>query len=310
MRIGIALGGGGAKGLAHIGVLQTLSEAGIDCDVVSGTSAGALVGAFYAANALDKLVEEVNKVRLTDIPLLLSPTLTVSGLFSGRNVIERITELVGVSLIEELPKRFAAVTVDLNASEIVTISQGSISHAIRASISIPVVFTPIVDGQRLLVDGATMEPVPVQTARTLGADFVIAVDLFGDNQICEEASSAQSYGQWPTSLISAASYLRSLASSIRQTEVLPSSTLRERHAASNIVDIISRTLALTQRALTAARLKQHPPDLVIMPPVAHVGMLDFHHAAPIIELGRQAAVQALPRLRHKLNRCEQHIAIV
>jgi NTE family protein len=182
MKLGIALGGGGAKGYAHIGVLKTFNQLGIEFDVISGTSIGALVGAVYASGNLDKLEEITTKFSVIDVPLLLSPTISKQGFFSGKKIESLINQLVPESKIEELPKPYSAVCVDLNKPEIVTLSKGNLINAVRASISIPGIFTPIKSGKQLLVDGGVLEPVPVEAARNMGADIVIAVDLLSKSK--------------------------------------------------------------------------------------------------------------------------------
>ncbi|HSG31928.1 MAG TPA: patatin-like phospholipase family protein [Thermodesulfobacteriota bacterium] len=182
MRLGIALGGGGAKGYAHIGVLKAFSDMGIEFDVISGTSVGALVGAVYASGNLDRLEEIATKFSVLDIPLLLSPTISKQGFFSGKKIETLLNELISEKNIEDLPKPFSAVCVDLNKPEIVTLSKGNLINAVRASISIPAIFTPIKSGKQLLVDGGVLEPVPVEATRNMGADIVIAVDLLSKSK--------------------------------------------------------------------------------------------------------------------------------
>ncbi len=178
MKIGIALGGGGAKGYAHIGVLGAFSEAGIEFDAVSGTSIGALVGAVYAAGKLSRL-EDVS-LKFKDIPFLLGPTWPARGLFSGNYVDRLLGEIVGIENIEDLGKPFAAVAVDVNRAETVTFTSGSLRTAVHASMAIPGLFTPVPNGDMLLVDGGVLEPVPVKVLKTLGADIIVAVDLLSN----------------------------------------------------------------------------------------------------------------------------------
>jgi len=182
MKLGIALGGGGAKGYAHIGVLKTFNQLGIEFDIISGTSVGALVGAVYASGNLDKLEEIITKFSVIDVPLLLSPTISKQGFFSGKKIEKILKEIIPVSNIEELPKSYSAVCVDLNKPEIVTLSTGDLISAVRTSISIPGIFTPIKSGKQLLVDGGVLEPVPVEAARNMGADIVVAVDLLSKSK--------------------------------------------------------------------------------------------------------------------------------
>lgn len=182
MKLGIALGGGGAKGYAHIGVLKALSKAGIEFDIITGTSVGALVGAVYASGSLDKLEEISTKFSLLDIPLLLTPTISKQGFFSGKKIETLLKQIITESKIEQLPKPFAAVCVDLNTAEIINITNGDLLNAVRASIAIPAIFTPVKSGKKLLVDGGVLEPVPVEAAKKLGADIVIAVDLLSKSK--------------------------------------------------------------------------------------------------------------------------------
>lgn len=301
-KIGIALGGGGARGFAHIGVLQALEAAGIDCDVVSGTSIGALVGAIYASGNIDKLVVASTRIKLTDIPLLLSPAWSTAGMFSGKNALEMLNEFVSVELIEQLPKPFAAVSADLNNAEIVIASHGDLRTAIRASIAIPGVFTPVCQGPRLLVDGGTLDPVPVEAARRLGADVVIAVDLFGAYPLQDPLLyTAPSLLERFPAVTTALGYLRSLSSKIGRSGAAPALEPDE-GAIPNIIEMVERTLAVSQQHLTRLRLREHPADVVIAPAVSEVGLLDFHRGSPIIEIGRRAAEQALPRVRDELER--------
>lgn len=254
MKIGIALGGGGAKGFAHIGVLKTLINAGYDIDIVTGTSIGALVGAVYASSNLDRLEEITTKFSLLDIPFLLSPTISKQGLFSGRKIERLLREIVNQHRIEELPKTFAAVCVDLNKSKIVTIRCGDLVKAVRASIAIPGIFTPIIIGEQMLVDGGVMEPVPIEAAKELGADFVIAVDL------------------------------------------LSKSNNVKKNGDSNLVDIIQKTSITSQQCITKFRMEKFPPDILIEPEVAQVGILDFKNGNKIVLEGVKAAQKIIPHM--------------
>lgn len=180
MKIGIALGGGGAKGFAHLGVLNALTEAGIDCDIVAGTSIGALIGAVYASGDIKRLEEYAKNLSLADLPFLLGPAWPSGGLFSGKYVEKLLRDFVPVSVIEKLGKPFAAVCVDLKKAQTVTFTRGDLHLAVRASMSIPGLFKPVRYEDKLLVDGGVLESVPVAAARKLGADFIIAVDLLAD----------------------------------------------------------------------------------------------------------------------------------
>ncbi|HVY54642.1 MAG TPA: patatin-like phospholipase family protein, partial [Thermodesulfobacteriota bacterium] len=180
VKVGIALGGGGAKGFAHIGVLDALGGSGIEFDIVAGTSIGALVGAVYASGNLRELERVSRRYGVKDLPFLLGPAWPRKGLFSGNYIERLLDEIVGVKNIEDLGKPFAAIAVDLNKAEVVTFTTGSLHKAVHASMSIPGLFKPVIDGERILVDGGVLEPVPVSILRRLGADVVVAVDLLSN----------------------------------------------------------------------------------------------------------------------------------
>lgn len=304
MKVGLALGGGGAKGFAHIGVIKALEEAGIRPHVIAGTSVGALVGAVYSAGKLQKLEERAAAISLTDIPMLLSPSWSFKGLFSGKNAIELLNDIMEFESIEALPIPFAAICSDLNRAEVVTLTSGPLREAIRASISIPAVFTPVTRGDLLLVDGGLVEPVPVQAAKALGAELVIAVDLFGTQPDGNGSAPKRGFAEklWPAGLSNALNYLRSHASKPPKNE---DPAPRER--ALTMIDVLERTLAVSQRLLTEYRLRENPADIVICPEVHDVGLLDFHRGEPVIELGFNAAKAALPELQKLLKQRDSRV---
>ncbi len=262
MKLGLALGGGGAKGFAHLGILQVLSEAGIEFDVVAGTSIGALIGAVYVSGNLDSLEKFATKIGMTDLPFMLRPTWPRGGLLSATYIEELVDKFVNVQNIEDLQKPFAAVCVDLNKAQVVTFSKGDLKRAIRASTSIPGVFKPVFYEDKILVDGGILESVPLDAVRSLGADFIVAVDLLSD------LSGNQNFNEGKPS----------------------------------IVEIVQRSSIVAQRKITEYKFKENPPDVVISPPLSEVGVMDFHNGKPIFELGREAAQKVLPELLEKLKK--------
>ncbi len=177
-KLGLALGGGAARGLAHLGVLKVLEEAGVRPDVVCGTSAGSIVGALYAGGYSWDTIADVT--RSLDWPDFVKPVFPKMGLVRADGLEKRLVELLGERTIEELEIPFRAVTVDLIRGEQYIIGSGPIAHAVRASSSIPGIFEPVQDGERVLVDGGVLNDVPFDVCRDMGADLVIAVDLNGD----------------------------------------------------------------------------------------------------------------------------------
>ena len=177
--IGIALGGGGALGMAHIGVLKALEESGIKPDIIVGTSIGAIVGGFYATGfSVSELQEKALKIKTTN---LLDVNFNPQGLLSGRATERTITSMLGGDKqIENLPTKFACVAVDLNEGEEYVFETGSLVKAMRCSLSVPGVFVPVKFEDKLMVDGGVLNNVPANVARKLGADIVIAVNLVSD----------------------------------------------------------------------------------------------------------------------------------
>jgi len=262
MKIGIALGGGGAKGFAHLGVLRVLKNAGIDCEVVAGTSIGALVGAVYASGSIDRFEEYAANLSRTELALRLGPSWPAMGLFTGDYIEKILNDFVPERNIEELKKPFAALSVDLKKAEVITFKEGNLRTAVHASVSIPGLFKPVLYNDKILVDGGVLESVPVAAARELGARSVIAVDLLSDLSI----SPDQEEGNW------------------------------------SIVEIVQRSSIIAQRRINQFRYEKDPPEILIQPRVSHVRVMDFHRGREIMECGIKAGEEVLPDLLHLLNK--------
>lgn len=174
-RIGLALSGGAVRGAAHLGVLEVLEREGIHPDCVAGTSAGSVVGAAYCAGIpLEDIKRLALRLRWSDISHITRPGL---GFFDNQPLEEYIDRVIGGRRFEELPISFAAVAVDLMSGKVVVLDEGPVAPAVRASCAIPIVFTPVLRGDQLLIDGGVLNNVPVSVVRAMGADYVIAVDL-------------------------------------------------------------------------------------------------------------------------------------
>lgn len=275
-RIGIALGGGSARGWAHIGVLAALAERGIEPDIVCGTSIGALVGGVYAAGKLPELEEWVKGLKRRDVLGLVDFTIAGGGVLGGRRLIDLYRQHLGEVRIEELPRRYAAVATDLESGSEVWLQDGPLLDAIRASISLPGVFTPVRRDGRWLADGALVNPVPVSLCRALGAELVIAVDLHA----ARKRSSA------------------SAAAREAQPAVVRS-RIRERttdEPAPAFSWVIQSALDIMQIRLSRARLAGDPPDLLLTPRVLQVPMMEFVGGKATIDEGRSVVRRMLPAL--------------
>jgi len=186
--IGLALGAGAAKGFAHIGVLEALEEAGLRIDMIAGSSMGAIIGGGYASGMT---VEQLSDIALNsnwmDVLTLLDPVFPTRGFIDGEKIKNFLDELYGEQSIENLPIPFAATTVDILKGDLYVIDHGNLANAARASASVPIVFNPMSSGERVLVDGGMIDPVPVDVVRAMGADYIIAVNVlaFSDSSNLE-----------------------------------------------------------------------------------------------------------------------------
>lgn len=261
------MGGGAALGWAHIGVLRALKEADIPICAVAGTSIGAVVAACLAEDKLDHLEDIARSITVGTVLRYLDLSFTRGGMLGGKPIVRELTRHFGTLRIEELSMPFAAVAADLVTGEEVCIREGSVVAAVRASIALPGVFTPMRIGERILADGGLICPIPVAATRALGADRVIAVNLQGDYRG------------------------RAKAVGLNGQEPLP------RRAAFNIT---RASMSLMLRSLTRAHLAMNPPDILINPEIGHVEVGDFRRAGELIAQGRAATEAALPAIRAML----------
>jgi NTE family protein len=300
-RIGVALSSGGAAALAQIGALEVLLEAGIPIDVVAGTSGGSVVGAVLAAGKLAPFREAVTGFTPRRVFGLFSLVWTRGALLELGPALDFARPFV-TERIEDLAKRFAAVAVDLATGEEVVIRSGEVSEAIRASCAIPGVFPPRQSDGRWLADGALADPVPVDVARDLGASFVIAINsLFADREHAERFSQECAPTKPGLRGFLAAAFRRGEIAGLEQAslesviEPAPKSSEALRWLA-----VLAQATRIVQCRIAAARLRQSPPDSSINIAAGNVGVFDFHRAADLIELGREAATAALPAIRRAL----------
>jgi NTE family protein len=286
-RIGLALGGGSARGWAHIGVIRLLEEEGILPELVCGTLIGALVGAACASRTLDKLEAWVTSLSWKDVMRFLDIGLS-GGLIKGARVIDFFHEHVVDCDFAKLTLPFACVATDLATGQEIWLRMGSVSEAVRASFSQPGLFEPVAQDGRFLVDGSLVNPVPVSLARALGADFVIAVDL-GSDIISPRDRPPTANHTAPNGV------------SARLSELMNNMTGANSHRPTpSILSVITQSLAIMQVRITRSRLAGEPPDALITPALGHLGLLDYHRATEAIAEGREAARIAMPMIRRQL----------
>lgn len=316
-RIGIALGGGAARGWAHIGILSALEARGIRPEIVCGTSIGALVGGIYAAGKLPELEAWVGSLTRRDVISLVDLTTVGGGMIGGRKLLELYREHIGEPRIEDLSVRFAAVATDLETGAEVWLRQGPLHEAIRASISIPGIFTPVPRDGRWLVDGALVNPVPVSVCRALGAEVVIAVDLYIGAKIRSPApidelarAGASRVGEGGVGAEAGAGprVVREEASRPGLADLLTRLRGPAEGAASrppsppNVISVITESLDIVQDRLSRSRLAGDPPDLLLMPRVWEVPQLEFAGGQPTIDEGYAVVERMLPALNDLLGR--------
>ncbi|MBK5102945.1 MAG: patatin-like phospholipase RssA [Burkholderiales bacterium] len=293
-RIGLALGSGSARGWAHVGVIRALEGAGIQPDLVCGTSIGALVAAAYVAGELESFEQWLLGLGVRDVISLLDVRMN-GGMIKGERLMEFFRRNFIDRPIEELPMPFGAVATDLNTGSEVWLREGSTIAAVRASIALPALFSPALHEGRVLVDGALVNPVPVSLARAMGADIVIAVDLSSDvlgrrmrEELEAEAPVAES-GEWRRKLQERMSTL--MPARDEDGPKLPS-----------ILEVVATSLSIMQVRVTRSRMAGDPPDAIVSPRLAHLGLLDFHRARDAIEAGELAVETALPGLNALFSR--------
>ncbi len=283
-RIGLALGGGGAAALSYVGVLEELSIAGVRFHCVAGTSAGAVVGAALAARRLDEFRDVMTSLTRGRAFTLFDPTWGRGGLIDGRRAMEMLTPLIGTD-IEKLPVRFAAVATDLDTGAEVTLDRGPVIDAVRASIAIPGVFRPQTIGGRVLVDGGLVNPIPVSVARSMDADFVIALSILRLRGVIEEIAAS-------------ALEVSEIGAGDGQGTPSPATDAASRNGNDplRMIDVLAKGSAVVQAHIAAARLRDNPPDVFLAPPSAHIGIFELMRSAEAIAAGREIARAALPEL--------------
>ncbi len=322
--VGLALGSGSARGWAHFGVLRALEDAGLRPDIVCGSSIGALVGASYAAGEMPRFEEWVLGLGMRKVFGFMDFNIS-GGMLKGEKLISFWREHFVDSAIEDLQMPFGAVATDLHSGAEVWLRKGSIADAVRASIALPGLFTPVQRDGRLLVDGGIVNPVPASLARAMGADIVIAVDLNADIMRrhmqpltpaaamaaappLQEAPPGVEQGMEPQALSAQASavagkdWMRRLQRGVagwmpghRREE--PGDDAPPPRPPS-LLDVVMTSVNIMQMRITRSRMAGDPPELVIAPRLSHLGLLDFHRGREAIDEGYEAAQAALPGLRH------------
>jgi NTE family protein len=292
-RIGLALGSGGARGWAHVGVLRALDAAGVKPDVVAGTSIGALIAGVHLAGYLPTLEAWARSLTRPRLLAYLDPRMSGGGLIGGQRMVAFMARYFGDLAVEELPVPFVAVTTDLRTGHEVWLQEGRLAEVLRTAISLPGLFTPVRRDRQWLVDGALVNPVPVSVCRAFGAELVIAANMNGDQLGRLRVTRA---GPSPIAGLEADLIEQSRALTGRGGTVWQQLTRRERSAPS-LFSVMVASLNITQDRITRARLAGDPPDVTIRPELGHIGLLEFDRAAEAIAAGERAAEHAIAELQ-------------
>ena len=294
--IGLALGGGAARGLAHIGVIEALMEAGLEPDIIAGTSIGAIAGGFYASGRLDILHSFASELTMRKLLRYLDVNLAGSSLVSGKRLEKTLASHIGDLHIEGLPKKFVAIATEMGTGQEVWLTSGSLTAALRASYALPGIFKPVRIGGRWLMDGALVNPVPVSAARALGANFVIGVTLHTGHYVRNtlfpiEAEAAPD--PKPERSFDVEREKRSRFALVKRQMFGG----RRRDGAPGIPRVVLEAFNITQNRIARSRLAGDPPDATIQVHLDGVGLFDFHKADYAIEQGRMAMRRFIHSMR-------------
>jgi NTE family protein len=283
LRIGYALGGGGARGLAHIGVLKALEDNDIFPDLIAGTSIGAMVAALYASGLNAREIEQISlQLNWRKVASLADMVIPVSGLIQGQKLVRLLESYIGHVEFTDLRIRCACVAADIMNGSQVVIESGKVIDAVRASISIPGIFTPVKHQERVLVDGGLVSEVPVAVCRDMGAQRVIGVNVIPDPARAIHIS-----------LVSPGSEIENPRKH-RKAQQMPGSELPR------LIDVLTQTLTISGYRVALEDLKE--ADVAISPPVEEIGFWQFFRGPELILKGELAARAAMPAIKASLEK--------
>lgn len=310
MKLGLVLGSGAARGWAHIGVIEALEEGGIQPDLIAGTSIGSVVGGAYASGRMQSLKAAALSL---DWKRMLYYVFGSGRLRSGLVDGERVRKFIGEHLnnvnIEDLPIPFRCVATDALSGDAVVFDQGDLLDAIRASLSIPGIFTPVYRDGCTLIDGGVVNPVPVDEARKMGADLVVAVDINHGRTVKATRSLPTNYLEKLKELSGKAaekselSFLDKLSEKI--ADISPEQLGHAKEWLSpdptpNIFDIIGNSIRIMEARITESSFGVYAPDVLIRPDVGKMAVMEFHHAEEAIAAGYLAGQAAVEEIKQKL----------
>ena len=310
MRMALCLGSGGARGYAHIGVINELLGRGHDIVGVSGSSMGALVGGLYGAGKLDEFTEWATSLTQRAVLRLLDPSISAAGVLRAEKILDAVRDILGDVTIEDLPFPYTAVATDLIAGRSVWLQRGPVDAAIRASIAIPGIITPHVLDGRLLADGGILDPLPMAPISAVNADLTIAISLSGDDpRTPTDIAEPRAGAEWMNRVWRSTSALLDTKAARSMLDTPSARSVLSRFTTSSddeLVDaekespapklgsfeVMNRTIDIAQAALARHTLASYPPDLLIEVPRTTCRSLEFHRAAEVIAVGQRLAATA------------------
>lgn len=294
--VSLVLGSGGARGLVYIGVIDWLVEHNYKIESISGCSMGALIGGIYAAGKMDAYRDWVVTLDKTDVIKMLDLSFTQGGLFKGDKIINKLLDLVGRQQIEKLPVNFTAVATDIESGKEVWFTKGSLFEAIRASIAIPLVFTPVTKGKRILLDGGIINPVPIAPTMSDSTDITIAVNVDGESDdihsveiaSATEEETERDEENWFTSII----------------DDLQNRFNLDRDERIGFHEITARCIEIMQQSITKMKMAAYSPDVLIEFSRDIASTYEFYRAKELIELGYQKAEDELRKHKFLVDRAD------
>ncbi|MDT5210043.1 MAG: hypothetical protein QOF67_2458 [Mycobacterium sp.] len=304
-RIALALGSGGARGYAHIGVIDELHARGYDIVGIAGSSMGALVGGLQAAGKLDEFAEWAKSLTQRAVLRLLDPSITAAGVLRAERILDAVRDILGEVTIEELPIPYTAVSTDLLSGKSVWLQRGPVDAAIRASIAIPGVITPHVLDGRLLADGGILDPLPMAPIAAVNADLTIAVSLSGSEaggRYQPTETEPRATTEWlsrmwrSTTALFESSRFVALPDEMDSDDQLVDASKEEVVPRLGSFEVMNRTIDIAQAALARHTLAAYPPDVLIEVPRSACRSLEFYRAAEVIDIGRELAAGVLDEL--------------
>lgn len=305
-RVGLALGSGSSRGWSHIGVIKALQEHNITIDYIAGCSVGAFVGAIYCVDAMEALEEYVKKMEGKSVFSLFDISFSRGGLLNGNKVEEIFSSLSSRRTFEEITTPLKIVATDLNNGEKVILDRGVLTDAIRASMSIPGMFSPVKRGQHLLVDGGLVDPVPIDVARAMGAEIVIAVDL--NTNLVKKTDIIIQTPDIKTPTKSTNEDESSFFDSIIKAYENKEKDVREKFNdwfsksdnSPSFIDVVDSSIGIMQERITRINLAVDPPEILIRPQLGNLKILDYDKVTFTIEEGYKSMMEKMDKLKEML----------